>query len=229
MTHPARPTPALDLDDLKRSLLNRSPDVHGPAGLVVHAWLVSEWDPWVNQAIELIQECILTPVAVPSFARKYHLHASSFANDVCQETQLKVWRKRWLFDPCRGTLNVWVMTIARSAMQDFLRKHDVAQESPEKDPKAPSDNDDDDALIAAIRQLHEVLERWFTPADRALLWFWVEYQGDDWTAAAIQRLGLTMSPAALRVRLHRLKDRLRRCLLLESGGGPFGAGAGSAP
>lgn len=44
------------------------------------------------------------------------------AEDLVQDTFLKVWRRGSTFDPGRGTLDAWVLMIARSLAIDTLRR-----------------------------------------------------------------------------------------------------------
>lgn len=44
------------------------------------------------------------------------------AEDLVQDTFLKIWRKGSAFDPERGSLDVWVMLTARSIAIDLLRR-----------------------------------------------------------------------------------------------------------
>ncbi|MAZ04326.1 MAG: RNA polymerase subunit sigma [Sneathiella sp.] len=59
--------------------------------------------------------------------------AESAAEDVLQETMMKVWRKASLFDPSKASASTWVYTIARNAKIDRLRK----ESRPEPDPDDP--------------------------------------------------------------------------------------------
>jgi RNA polymerase sigma-70 factor (ECF subfamily) len=44
------------------------------------------------------------------------------AEDVCQEVFVEVWRKGAAYDPERGTMGAWIMTIARTRAIDHMRK-----------------------------------------------------------------------------------------------------------
>jgi RNA polymerase sigma-70 factor (ECF subfamily) len=44
------------------------------------------------------------------------------AEDVCQEVFLEVWRKGSAYDPERGAIGAWIMTIARTRAIDHMRK-----------------------------------------------------------------------------------------------------------
>ncbi|MFC4272541.1 sigma-70 family RNA polymerase sigma factor [Sneathiella chungangensis] len=55
------------------------------------------------------------------------------AEDVMQETMLKVWRKAMLFDGTKASASTWIYTIARNVRIDRLRK----ELRPEPDPNDP--------------------------------------------------------------------------------------------
>ncbi|MDF2366728.1 sigma-70 family RNA polymerase sigma factor [Sneathiella sp.] len=57
----------------------------------------------------------------------------SAAEDVMQDTMLKVWRKAALFDSSKASASTWVYTIARNVKIDRLRK----EHRPEPDPEDP--------------------------------------------------------------------------------------------
>lgn len=57
----------------------------------------------------------------------------SAAEDVMQETMMKVWRKAALFDSSKASASTWVYTIARNVKIDRLRK----ERRPEPDPEDP--------------------------------------------------------------------------------------------
>ena len=56
------------------------------------------------------------------------------AEDLAQETLLKVWRKAHLFDPSKAAASTWIFTIARNLRIDALRK----ASKPDLDPDDPA-------------------------------------------------------------------------------------------
>ena len=48
--------------------------------------------------------------------------SSSAAEEIVQETMIKVWRKAEQFDPSRASASTWIFTIARNTRIDVLRK-----------------------------------------------------------------------------------------------------------
>lgn len=59
--------------------------------------------------------------------------SSEQAEDIAQETMLKVWRKAHLFDAKKASASTWIFTIARNLRVDTLRKIN----KPELDPNDP--------------------------------------------------------------------------------------------
>lgn len=49
-------------------------------------------------------------------------HPEAFAEELVQETMLKVWSRAAAFDPRLSSVGTWVFTIARNARIDLLRK-----------------------------------------------------------------------------------------------------------
>ena len=44
------------------------------------------------------------------------------AEDIAQDTMLKIWRKAQLFDPKKAKASTWIFTIARNLQIDAIRK-----------------------------------------------------------------------------------------------------------
>ena len=62
------------------------------------------------------------------------------AEDVLQETYLKVWQKAEIFDPAAGRPITWLATIARNRAIDRVRSKDIVRRA------AGQDDDDEDVL-----------------------------------------------------------------------------------
>lgn len=77
------------------------------------------------------------------------------AEDIAQETLLKVWRKAHLFDPSKATASTWIFTIARNLRIDALRKTARPQLDPD-DPglKPPEEPRADELTERAQRDEH---------------------------------------------------------------------------
>src|SRR6266496_1979561 len=53
------------------------------------------------------------------------LRSKTDAEDLVQDTFLKVWRTGSAFEPRRGSLDVWILLIARSLAIDLLRRRNL--------------------------------------------------------------------------------------------------------
>jgi len=136
------------------------------------------------------------------------------AEDVAQETFLRVWRHASQFNPRLGRPATWILTIARNLALSHLarpaRRWEVAG-GEEMDAVAADIGAPDAPLQAQQRRagLQAALAQ-LSPADRSLL---AASYADDLALADIARLeGCTQGAA--KVRLHRARARLR--LILEN-------------
>lgn len=134
------------------------------------------------------------------------------AEDIAQDTFLRVWRNAGQFNPKRGNLTTWILTIARNLASTRLSRPERRDEGlgPEAADEVVSDLPLPDAeLLAAQRRmrLHRALGR-LLPADRALL---AASYFDDLDVADIARIE-GCSAGAAKVRLHRARVRLRQIL-----------------
>ena len=78
------------------------------------------------------------------------------AEDVTQQVFLEVWRRGPQYDPARGSIFTWVMTIARSRAIDHLRKR-IPEPRDTTDPASPAAQAENPA---AARELDDLLDRW---------------------------------------------------------------------
>jgi RNA polymerase sigma factor (sigma-70 family) len=92
------------------------------------------------------------------------LRAKSDAEDVTQQAFVAAWRNRASFDPKRGTLGGWLVTITRNKVADALRERQresrvllqVAGGATVKAPEAPADQVVDRIVLAdELAQLPE--------------------------------------------------------------------------
>lgn len=72
------------------------------------------------------------------------------AEEVVQETMVKVWRKAGQFDPVKASASTWVFTIARNLRIDMLRK--AARPEPDPDDPAFATAPDPGAFDAVSRE-----------------------------------------------------------------------------
>lgn len=83
-----------------------------------------------------------------------HADAEEVTCDVYQQ----IWRTAALFDPTRGVLFQWIMSIARSRALDHCRRNRSVRARLRIDPAEPPDPELDPGLDAALEQL-EALEQ----------------------------------------------------------------------
>ena len=130
------------------------------------------------------------------------------ADDIAQDTFLRVWRNAGAFDPDRGGLATWILTIARNQALTWLARPN--RETGEIDANTASSQPGPDALLCTRQhaaRLHAALAL-LAPADRSLL---AASYFDDLPLADIARIE-GCSPGAAKVRLHRARTRLRHIL-----------------
>ncbi|WP_051548256.1 sigma-70 family RNA polymerase sigma factor [Sneathiella glossodoripedis] len=60
--------------------------------------------------------------------------SQSEADEILQETLIKVWRKASLFNPAKSSANTWIYSVAKNARIDRIRK----ETRPKPDPEDPS-------------------------------------------------------------------------------------------
>ena len=94
-----------------------------------------------------------TPLVYPVILRI--LRSTSEAEDVLQEAWLQVWRRVVTYDPRRGTVAAWLLTVARSRALDRYRslssrKRAENEENVEPQPAAP-----DPAALSLHSEWHE--------------------------------------------------------------------------
>ena len=139
------------------------------------------------------------------------------AEDVTQQVFLEVWRRGPEYDPSRGSIFTWVMTIARSRAIDHLRKR-VPEPRDTSDPASPAAQA---ASPAAERELDELLDRWRVaqllrriPKEEADLLRMRFYEELSQTEIA-ERTGIALG--TVKMRMVKALGRLRELIEAESG------------
>ncbi len=148
--------------------------------------------------------------SVYSYVR-FHLAAPDAAEDVTAETFLKACRNQHRFDPARGSVEAWLLAIAKNTLRDHQRRaklrtflplssfRDLVSELPSPEERLLWE-EEVASLLDAIAGLRE--------EDREIIS--LRYGSGLDSAAAGEVLGL--SSAAVRTRLWRALQRLRRAL-----------------
>ena len=95
------------------------------------------------------------------------------AEEVASDVYLQVWRHAHDYDPARGRVAAWLLTICRTRAIDHLRRREPAEPLADADLLSAQDGSASDPqdLLAASRdhsELHAALER-LTPIQRQLL------------------------------------------------------------
>jgi RNA polymerase sigma-70 factor (ECF subfamily) len=137
---------------------------------------------------------------------------SAMAEDVAQETFLRVWRHAGKYNSRLGSLTTWILTIARNQALTRLSLPGRQAETPVSTETLEIASDaplPDEQLVTRQRQrrLHAALAC-LSAADRSLL---SSSYIDDLDLAAIARIE-GCSIGAAKVRLHRARQRLRQIL-----------------
>jgi RNA polymerase sigma-70 factor, ECF subfamily len=137
---------------------------------------------------------------------------SAMAEDVAQETFLRVWRHAGKYNSRLGGLTTWILTIARNVALTRLSHPGGRAETPVSSETLEIASDvplPDDQLVTRQRQhrLHAALAC-LSAADRSLL---SSSYIDELDLAAVARIE-GCSVGAAKVRLHRARGRLRQIL-----------------
>ena len=137
---------------------------------------------------------------------------SAMAEDVAQETFLRVWRHAGKYNSRLGGLTTWILTIARNQALTRLSLPVPRTETPVSDDTLEIASDaplPDEQLVTQQRQQQlQAALAGLSAADRSLL---SSSYIDDLDLAAIARIE-GCSIGAAKVRLHRARQRLKQIL-----------------
>jgi RNA polymerase sigma-70 factor (ECF subfamily) len=125
------------------------------------------------------------------------------AEEVAQEALLRVWRQAYRYDAGRGTPAAWVLTIARHAAIDHLRRRqgDAVPSSPVVDELAGMVGDDpgDRALNQVVRSEVWAALRRLPPDQRRAIW--LTYFAGYTHREAAQAMAVPLGTVKSRIRL----------------------------
>ena len=137
---------------------------------------------------------------------------SAMAEDVAQETFIRVWRHAGKYNPRLGSLTTWILTIARNVALTRLSLPGGRAEMPVSSEalEIASDAPLPDEQLVALQRQHQLRAALacLSAADRSLL---SSSYIDELDLAAIARIE-GCSIGAAKVRLHRARQRLRQIL-----------------
>ena len=130
------------------------------------------------------------------------------AEDLVQDTFVKMWRNAEKFDPSRGSLDTWVLLIARSHALDLLRRRVLeakilaSQQEPETTgERGPEEHAEVRDLAARARQAMQTL----SPGQRAAIE--LAYFGGKTSAEVAELEGIPLGTAKTRIRTALMKLR----------------------
>jgi RNA polymerase sigma-70 factor (ECF subfamily) len=130
------------------------------------------------------------------------------ANDVCQEIFIKVWRHLDKFEG-KSQVSTWIYRIAVNTCLNALRKNKSTPQTLELQDHIVADDDkpssDTDARLQAM---YACIER-LNPKDRSIILLVLEQEPYPEIASI-----LGLSENNLRVKIHRIKDKLSKCISL---------------
>jgi RNA polymerase sigma-70 factor, ECF subfamily len=127
------------------------------------------------------------------------------AEELVQETFLRLWRSAPRFDPARSSVRTFVFTLARRAAIDLRRRRRAPLDHP-RQPGPPVDDGDFEALLVSL-DVRDALEE-LTPKHREVLE--LHYRGDLTQRQISERLGVPVGTVKTRAyhALRALKGRL---------------------
>ena len=127
--------------------------------------------------------------------------SADVAEDLAQETMMKVWRKARLFDPSKAAASTWIYTIARNLRIDALRRLSKANLDaddptmlPEEEPR-PDDNVERSERDETIRRAFATLP----PNQHAVVT--MHFYEDEPHSVIAERLNLPLGTVKSRLRL----------------------------
>ena len=131
------------------------------------------------------------------------------AEDLVQDAFVKIWRKAASFDPTRGSLDTWVLLIARSLAIDTIRRRVLEarimsqqeKQSEASNEPSPEDQAETFDLAGRARKAMDAL----TPNQRAALE--LAYFGGKTSAEVAEMEGIPVGTAKTRIRTGLIKLR----------------------
>lgn len=137
---------------------------------------------------------------VKAFLMRAGLTAAE-AEDIAQETMVRVWRKAQLFDPAKASVSTWIFAIARNLRIDHLRRRskpeaELDEREEEADP-APLADEDVDRRTREVR-IRKIFASLPPNQHEVVLMHFYE---DEPHSAIAKRLNLPLGTVKSRLRL----------------------------
>jgi len=147
---------------------------------------------------------------------KVMLGDASRAEDLVQDTFVKIWRVAGSYEPSRGALDTWVLLIARSLAIDTIRRRVLeARVTAQQEPPQEATEGSEPEHRAEIMDLAERARRAMralSPGQRAALE--LAYFGGKTSSEVAELEGIPVGTAKTRIRTALI--RLREALEVES-------------
>src|SRR2546426_2256943 len=87
------------------------------------------------------------------------LRGAAEAEDVLQEAWIQIWKQAGTYDPARGTVAAWLLTVARSRALDRYRSLASRKRAESGVDPGPSSSSPDPLASSAHQELHERITR----------------------------------------------------------------------
>jgi RNA polymerase sigma-70 factor, ECF subfamily len=147
---------------------------------------------------------------------KVMLGDASRAEDLVQDTFVKIWRVADSYEPSRGALDTWVLLIARSLAIDTIRRRVLeARVTAQQEPPQEATEDSEPEHHAEIQDLADrarVAMKTLSPGQRAALE--LAYFGGKTSSEVAELEGIPVGTAKTRIRTALI--RLRESLEVET-------------
>jgi RNA polymerase sigma-70 factor, ECF subfamily len=134
------------------------------------------------------------------------------AEDLVQETMIKVWTKAGMYDPAKGTVLAWVFTIARNLRIDRIRKESSRPLAELGDYDAPSDAPGSEEILVRSDEARYVARAvaGIAPEQKEILM--LSFVDDVPQSEIARRLNLPLGTVKSRMRLayHHLRKTLEQ-------------------
>ena len=127
--------------------------------------------------------------------------AAEQAEDLTQETMLKVWRKAGLFDPKKASASTWIFTIARNQRIDALRRANKPELSADEPALMPDEEPQADVVVERQERDDRIREAFKGLPKNQHDVVHLHFIEDEPHSVIAERLGLPLGTVKSRLRL----------------------------